>query len=271
VIEMSELIGGEVMKFGVTHKLFMLILMAAGLAVVSSALIMQWSFSRGFLKFVNTMEQSGRARLAAKLEDNYRTEKNWQFLKRDPERWGQLVGASLPEATPPPREKPLSSSPLGGSSDHHPLPLPPHIIRQFDQRLFLLDADRKVLVSHGDTPIDTAATPLLYQGSIVGYLGLLPRTKISDAPQKRFLREQTLAFSLVAGVIVLLSALLSLLLAKRLVRPLKELTHATHQLAAGSFAVRVSVESHDELGQLARDFNALALTLNQSEVTRRQC
>ena len=64
------------MRVGVTHKLFPVILMAAGLAVISSALIMQWSLGRGFLKFVNSMEKLGISRLAVRLEENYRIEQN---------------------------------------------------------------------------------------------------------------------------------------------------------------------------------------------------
>ncbi|MDD2582332.1 MAG: ATP-binding protein, partial [Desulfuromonadaceae bacterium] len=164
---------------------------------------------------------------------------------------------------------PAEALPEHGNTDK-PGPLPPHLARNFDQRLFLLDSDRRVLVDHGKVPVNNAATPLLYQGNVVGYLGLLPRTNILDAPHQRFLREQKSAFALVAGVVIFLSALLSLLLARRLVRPLGELARATHQLAAGIFTIRVPVTSHDELGHLAGDFNSLALTLEKNELTRRQ-
>lgn len=259
------------MKIGVTHKLFMIILTATGLAVASSVLIMQWSLGRGFLKFVNTMGKTGITRLAAELEGGYRTEQSWEFLRRDPARWRQLVAASLPDEPPPqPEEKMPAGTPPERFDDGKQGPLPHYLARHFDQRLFLLDADKKALIDHGIVPADNTMTPLRYQGKIVGYLGLLPRTNIVDAPHQRFLREQRSAFALIAGAVVLLSALLSLLLARRLVRPLGELAHATHQLAAGSFAVRVPVTSQDELGQLAGDFNSLALALEKSELTRRQ-
>jgi len=268
------------MKIGVAHKLFLVILTAAALSVFSAVLIMQWSLSRGFLKFINSVEQSGVSRLAGKLEEFYRSEQNWELLKRDPVRWNHLVSTSLPEAGPPQREHrpgetlPEVRRPDGPPPDHIPGdnhgPTPPHISRHFGQRLYLLDSNRKVLINHVEVMFENTATPLMFQGKVVGYLGLSPLKAISDAPQQRFLREQKLALFLTAGVVVLLAAVLSMLLARRLVLPLKELTQATHQLAAGSFAVRVSVESRDELGQLASDFNALALTLEQSEVARRQ-
>ncbi|MDD2272964.1 MAG: ATP-binding protein [Desulfuromonadaceae bacterium] len=259
------------MKLGVAHKLFLVILTASGLAVVSSALIMQWSLNRGFIKFINAMEETGISRLAVSIEKSYGTEQSWEFLRRDPARWSQLVAASLPEAPPPlPEERMPDRQRPEHVSDSTPRPMPPHLALHFDQRLFLLDANRKALVDHGAVPLDNAVTPLLYQGKTVGYLGLLPRTNTLDTPQRRFLREQKSAFALVAAAVVLLSSILSFLLARRLVRPLNVLAHATHQLAAGSFTARVPVTSHDELGQLACDFNSLALALEKSELARRQ-
>lgn len=282
------------MKFGVTHKLFLAILTAAGIAVVSSALIMQWSLDRGFLKFVNTMEQAGISRLATKLEEHYRTDQNWNFLQRDPELWRRLISAAMlesaqhpetgmppspppgvrmPVAPPPGKRMPSASPPQhfgGDTPEPEPGQRPLQIDRRFDERLVLLNADRKVLIGHAAVAADKSATPLTYQGTVVGYLGLLPRTNVSEAPQQRFLKEQKLAFSLVATVVVLLSAVLALLLARRLVRPLQEVALATHQLAAGSFSVRVPVSSQDELGRLAGDFNSLALALEKGEQTRRQ-
>ena len=267
------------MKIGVAHKLFLAILTAAVLSVFSAVAITQWSLSRGFLKFINSVEQTGVSRLVGKLEEFYRSEQNWELLRSDPSHWNHLVATSLSEAGPPQREnwpkpppedrRPDVPPPNHIPGDSHG-PMPPHITRDFDQRLFLLDSQRKVLVNHAEVAVDTAVTPLLFQGKIVGYLGLLPRKIVPDSPQQRFLHEQKLALGLTAGVVVLLAAALSLLLARRLVKPLNEITHATHRLAAGSFAVRVSVTSQDELGQLAHDFNALAVTLEQGELTRRQ-
>ena len=260
---------GAVMKFGVTHKLFIAILTAAGLSVVSSSLIMQWSLNRGFLEFVNSMEKSGISRLAAKLEQTYRTERNWEFLRRDPNYWHRLITVSLPEEALPPTEGMPAPTP-GDRELSKSKNAPPRQIHHFYQRLFLLDADNKVLMSQVEIPADNSVTPIVFQGRAVGYLGLLPRTDVSDAPQKRFLQNQNQVFALQAVFIAILAAALSLLLAKRLVRPLSELTRATNQLAAGSFNVRVPVLAHDELGQLAGDFNSLAATLEKSALARRQ-
>jgi two-component system sensor histidine kinase BaeS len=74
----------------------------------------------------------------------------------------------------------------------------------------------------------------------------------------------------VALLLVLLAAVLSFPLARRLVRPIRALADATHRLSAGEFTTRVPVDSQDELGRLASDFNILALTLESNEKARRQ-
>jgi two-component system sensor histidine kinase BaeS len=59
-------------------------------------------------------------------------------------------------------------------------------------------------------------------------------------------------------------------LARLLVRPLRKLAAATGHLSTGRYDVRVPVDTDDEFGRLARDFNAMALSLDKNEQARRQ-
>lgn len=250
------------MKISITQKLFFAILTAAGLAIISLVLIMQWNLNRGFLRFVNSLESSSVSRLASRLEQTYADDLNWQSIQHDPATWHRLIKTSLPE----------ESSPADGPKDSHMLQkrVPPPVVRHFIQRLFLLDARKKPLIAEAPIPAASELTPVHYRGRVVGYVGLLPRTNISDDHQRRFLREQKITFMVVAGLVVLLAAGLSLLLARRLVKPIGELAKATDRLAAGDFTIRVATGAHDELGRLAQDFNALADVLAKNEQARRQ-
>ncbi|MHB1015669.1 MAG: ATP-binding protein [Desulfurivibrionaceae bacterium] len=261
------------MKISVTHRLFLAIILAAGMAVISLVLIMQLSMKQGFLRYLNTVEKTGVSRLAASLEEGYRPDSGWDFVLHNPALWHRLVIATMPGNVPPPPPDGALPGPRpspGMEGGHPPGPLPPHLAHRFVQRLFLLDANRKVLISRVAIPAGSEATPLLHQGKIVGYLGLLPREELSEPHQERFLREQSSTFVMVAGVILLLATGLSLILSKRLVRPLRDLAEATRRLAAGKFSTRVEVVSADELGQLADNFNILAMTLEKNEQARRQ-
>lgn len=259
------------MKISITHRLFLAIILAAGMAVISLVLIMQLSMRQGFMRYINTMEKTGISRLAASLQEGYRPESGWEFVLHNPALWHRLVIASMPLGGPPPPPRvPADPSPKLEIEGPPSRPLPPHLPPHFVHRLFLLDADRKVLISRIEVPVGSEATPLLHQGKIVGYVGMVPREEMSEPHQARFIKEQSLAFAMVAGVVLLLATGLSLLLSKRLVRPLRGLAEATRQLAAGKFATRVEVVSADELGQLADNFNTLAMTLEKNEQARQQ-
>ena len=61
----------------------------------------------------------------------------------------------------------------------------------------------------------------------------------------------SIAFSLLVVVVMFV-------LVKRSLRPLRELTHATGQMAAGNLAIRCGYGGRDEIGRLAGSFNAMA-------------
>ncbi|MBV5328544.1 MAG: HAMP domain-containing protein [Chlorobium sp.] len=257
------------MKIGITQKLFLAIILAAGLAVISMVGIMHLSMKQGFLRYLNTMEKTGVTRLAGLLEDGYNGHgDSWEYLLQDPALWHQLIFASMPGDLPPAPRNPPPNSRM--HEDGPPRGLPPDMVHQFTQRFFLLDANRKVLISQGNVSANREATPLLKNGKIIGYIGLFPHQDQPDPHQERFLKEQSLAFVIVAGIVLFLSTGLSLLLSHRLVQPLRSLAGATRHLAAGEFSTRVPVSSVDELGQLAVHFNMLAMTLEKNEQSRRQ-
>lgn len=258
------------MKIGITYRLFLAILAAAGLTVLSMLLIMRWSIDRGFLRYVNSLDQSRLTRLAERLEEGYARQGSWAYLQGQPATWRQLVATTMPDEWPrfPERPPHPGEGPPPGEGGRPPGPPPPG--RDFALRVILLDAARKPLVMAGGSSEGAELKPLHQGARVVGYLGLLPLKHLSDEHQLRFMKEQRLALSLGGAMLVLVAMGLSLPLASRLVRPIRALATATDRLAAGQYAIRVPVTSTDELGQLARDFNALALSLEKNEQARRQ-
>lgn len=66
---------------------------------------------------------------------------------------------------------------------------------------------------------------------------------------------------LALGVGLLLAVLLSSWAAARVTRPVKELAHAAHDVAAGNWDTQVRAHSSDELGELADSFNRMTRDL----------
>ncbi|MFK8907158.1 ATP-binding protein [Streptomyces sp. YS-3] len=69
--------------------------------------------------------------------------------------------------------------------------------------------------------------------------------------------------------VVLLAAVLALLSAGTVLRPVRKLNRATRELATGDLGSRVAVTGHDELADLARTFNETADALQASDAELR--
>jgi two-component system, OmpR family, sensor kinase len=66
-----------------------------------------------------------------------------------------------------------------------------------------------------------------------------------------------------------LAAILSFLLARRLLRPIDQLAAATRRVSSGESDVAVPVEGEDELAELGRSFNAMASDLTRAREAQR--
>jgi signal transduction histidine kinase len=75
---------------------------------------------------------------------------------------------------------------------------------------------------------------------------------------------------LAAGVAAVMSALLGLFLAGRLVRPLSRLTEAAGRLGEGNYEYPLSVHGQDEIGSLSSAFESMRQRLQRIEKTRAQ-
>jgi signal transduction histidine kinase len=96
-------------------------------------------------------------------------------------------------------------------------------------------------------------------------------TPATDAALAGAFRDATMQALLVATAAAVLSAALaSFFVTGRIVGPLRRLASASRRLADGHYAERVSVPGDDELGDLARSFNAMAGALEATERRRRE-
>ena len=68
---------------------------------------------------------------------------------------------------------------------------------------------------------------------------------------------------------VVLAALLSFVMMRRVLAPLMRMTRITGKIAAGDFSARVPADTRDEVGQLASAFNQMAASLEKLERLRR--
>lgn len=89
-------------------------------------------------------------------------------------------------------------------------------------------------------------------------------------PQDVSFRSSVNHMLLVGGIVAGLAALLAgFVLARKATAPARELTRAARAVAAGERSERVDVDSQDELGEMARAFNAMADTIEEEDRLRR--
>ncbi|MGN6294962.1 MAG: HAMP domain-containing sensor histidine kinase [Chitinophagaceae bacterium] len=83
-----------------------------------------------------------------------------------------------------------------------------------------------------------------------------------EAPN-RFLRWLVIAGMLLTAI----GSFLAWIMSRNLTRPLKDLTAASSALASGDYSVAVAVERRDEMGKLARAFNAMSGKIRKAHAT----
>jgi len=133
----------------------------------------------------------------------------------------------------------------------------------------LLDAQLRVVA--GGNPIPSAPRHAIsVNGMTVGWLVTPFPDRMPNESDQRFQREQSEATWVIGTLSALLAAVVSILLARVFLAPVRRLARATHKLSAGDYSTRVNVTSADELGRLGQDFNRLAFALERTEALRRE-
>ena len=83
-----------------------------------------------------------------------------------------------------------------------------------------------------------------------------------------YLSNISSTFVLSAGLMLVISSVISILLTARMTTPLRRMAEAAGRFGKGDFSVRVAVEGDDELTQLSESFNAMAESLQKIDSSR---
>ncbi|WP_375473142.1 ATP-binding protein [uncultured Nostoc sp.] len=89
---------------------------------------------------------------------------------------------------------------------------------------------------------------------------------VALAPVEKQIRDAILLFTFIAGVVTIIAFIIGQLLTK----PIIHLTNIVFQFTAGNLNIRAKNNSKDEIGQLAKSFNNMALQLQTSFETLEQ-
>jgi two-component system sensor histidine kinase BaeS len=236
-------------KLGIGAKLFMAIFSTCMLVIITMHWGVRLSFEHGFVDYIKKGNEQRLTLLSDALADQYEQHGSWDFLRTN----DKLIFSIL---------RSLEQNP--GSVNQ----LPPHGWRT---QFWIIDQQYKVLSGPRQPvpPEGTRRNITTSNGKIVGWVIASPAERLTRSTDINFDQQQRRTSWMIVALTGLLAALVTWLLARGLLAPVKRLVDGTHHLAAGNFATRVEVGSSDELGQLGRDFNLLARSLEKNESNRR--
>ena len=163
---------------------------------------------------------------------------------------------------PPPREP--GQRPL--PQDKKAPPGPP----EYRVSYALLDRDKKYVVGDYPQNREYVYTEIPLGEETVGFLAVSKRNELTRGYELDFLERQQDYLWFIALLVMLLVILVTLPLARHLVLPIRQLTSGMHKLTQGDYQQSLDLKRRDEFGQLSRDFNELATTLEQNESARKR-
>jgi two-component system sensor histidine kinase BaeS len=239
------------MRFSLQRKLLFLLMLVI-LIALSSSLLLRNFVIRDFKAFGEGRMLDRLYQVQAVLEGRYEQAGGWQHqLVAHDLVWAWLSGIELRLYDTNNRLVIDTSQALAS--------LPPLM----QQRIIATTARLPI----SPAPSEFQSYPLFLHGEEIGHLDLrLPQ----PVHETFFIRSsnQFLAYSVIG--LGLTAVILSFFAARRISRPLQELTAAAEGLAEGNPGRRVRVATTDEIGRLAASFNRMADSLEAQERLRKQ-
>ncbi|WP_163832542.1 ATP-binding protein [Spartinivicinus ruber] len=240
------------MFLSIRWKLCILVVIATSLVALIMFGLMQWSFDRGFLQYINQRDSAQLEKLVPSLTSYYQQQQSWQALTQNRRRWSELVISAL-------------SPRLVNRPPRHPPPF-----RRYVRRFLLFDQHKQLLIGRVPDKVTPLFHPIEHQNQVVGYVGLIPRRELTEYNDITFAEEHQQWLLVITSIVILVMALLAIPLASTIVKPIQRLRLAMDQLANRQPHSPLINNQQDELGLLANDFNRLSELLRQQEQLRKQ-
>lgn len=274
---------GETVKMKIHNKLFLILFTFSFLLVTGLILLIQWSIGKGMVEYVNSKEIEALTPAIAQLESEYKKNNGWSSMQGNHKKFDDLLFLYLKDSefiAGPPIPDPLRDIALNlrkkaAKNDTQAilsLPLdrrlPPNLRGKIHYAL--LDAKNDVVV--GDYALSEAysKTAIVVDQVNVGWLAIPKRKKIMDGYELDFIQQQQNYLWIIALITMILVALITRFLARHLAEPIKLIIFGMHKLTQGDYKQKIALQREDELGELSRDFNELAMTLYENDSARKR-
>ncbi len=256
------------------NKLFLILFSFTFSVIAGMVILIQWSIGQGVIDFVNAKEIKALEPLTLQLAKQYQKTPSWELVIGGDKNFRMLIESQLENSqflsklpkSPDPRGRMMRRPP---PSEHIVLGArrpPPENIAHYA----LLDENKQRIVGRYLSNLNYMTTAITVNNKAVGYLAVSKRDSLVDGYELDFLQQQTNYLWFIALAAVLLTLLVTFLLSRHLVSPVKQIANGMHRLTQGNYETKLTLDRKDELGQLSEDFNTLAFTLAKDEQVRKR-
>ncbi|MFA6011605.1 MAG: ATP-binding protein [Desulfobacteraceae bacterium] len=275
-----------------SYKIFGSFLLTIILSLFLMVTILRIHAAISFSDFINDRLMEKMVNLKEKLIVEYNRNNSWEFLRSEPHPFRSLVEQSIDKRErfrresgifhqkhrPMPPEHGFARRP-NPQEDDFPEPghgkggmMPPPMMGPQDliDRISLFDENKNPVVGRSKNHSKNTLGAITVNGKIIGYLGIDKDRQLFEPRETGFLKQQFKAFTFIGCGVLFLSALVSFVLSKHMLSPIKGLIKSTQDVASFKFDTRIDIKTNDELGRLASDFNSMAMTLEKYEDLRKQ-
>lgn len=243
-----------------------LIVSLAAIVVVVVGLLVILTRGAITMRFNSMVHESGSqfgARISEFLGEYYARNGSWEGV-------GEIFVAfrNMPNNIPQPEHYPFQER----------LGFPARILNPKEERLLLMDNEGQVVFNSEPQSdwvddlknIQDEGVPIYVNGEPVGQLYVASSLGILNTLQNNFLSRMN-TLMVFGGILAVLVAVVGgTYLAYRIITPVKALSEASLRLANGDYSQRIPVTSEDELGEMSKSFNKMAMELERQENLRRQ-
>ena len=263
------------MRFKLVHKM---ILLNVGIIVVLTSAFLSLSYFTSksmYSNALNGIDHEVMRTLSARLAEHYQQQGSWQVFINNPTQWRETVDRTffsvffqLMAEVAKERGEGYPSGPPPGFQDMPKWDFP---FGTFIQRLSLLDAQKKnVLIAPEIFNEAASYRAIKVEGKTVAWLRV-GSINVDMLPLAQYFFDQQLRIVYLSAVIGgLFAVFLSVVLSRHITAPIKTLTAKAQQIARRDFSGVVSVNTHDELQELAEGFNSISQELSLYQHRQKQ-
>jgi two-component system sensor histidine kinase BaeS len=252
----------------ISHKLFFSFLGLTSLILIATLSLARWSFEQGFLDFIKGMEKERLQRISVQLVEEYQdSENSWEQIKQ----LGLMdfIDGPNKRKRPPPRGK--DRPPRG----QHPRSQPPAPNRleptgRKSMRgapptaLFDVNGEWVSGFTNHKEQDPTNQMEIYAQGQLIGQLQSWAEPEQASSLASEFSRQQLFTSLTIGFFCLLIASIISLLLSRVLLGPLRRVLTSVAELSKGNYQVKFAESRNDELGKLMQDVEYLSDTLEKN-------